>query len=82
MKHIGHYFPIILILLVGVGGFVYFSYDRFVRFILVIALALSYLIWGVAHHYIHKDLSPSIVLEYVAYAVLGVVVVFSLLFRV
>jgi len=63
-------------------GFYLFSYDRVFQLALGIAAASGYLAWGVVYHYIHKDLHLSVVLEYVAIACLGVVILFFILFRV
>lgn len=44
-----------------------------------IALSLSYISWGIIHHAIHKDICLSIVMEYVAISVLGLVLILSLI---
>lgn len=80
-KHYVHYIPLIGIAIFGVLGFVLFQYDtQFVR-ALVIALASSYVSWGIIHHTIHKDICLSIVIEYIAVAVLGSIIALSLIFR-
>ena len=43
--------------------------------------AKKYIFWGIIHHNIHGDLRLSVFLEYVVIAVLGMVLLFSLLFR-
>lgn len=79
-KHYVHYIPLVGIAAFGVIGFLLFSYDT--RFItaLIAALASSYISWGIIHHTIHKDICLAIILEYVAVAVLGIVMVSSLIF--
>jgi len=81
-KHFPHYFPLIGIFLAGLLGFYLFSYDRAFQMIVAIAIATSYVVWGVVHHAIHKDLYLAVLIEYIAVAVLGLVVVFSLIFNV
>lgn len=81
LKHLPHYISLIGILTAGLIGFYTFSYDRFFQVGIVIALSLSYISWGIIHHTIHKDICLTIVLEYVAVAVLGTVLVLGLIFR-
>ncbi len=80
-KHAQHYFPLIGILVAGALGFFLFTYDRAFQVILLVAVAASYVAWGIIHHKMHNDLHLSVVVEYVVIATLGLVIVFSLLFR-
>lgn len=80
-KHLPHYFVLFGLLLAGILAFVLFSYDRIFQMVVAVAVAASYVIWGLVHHYIHRDLYFSVVLEYLAVAVLGLVMVFSLILR-
>ncbi|OGD42091.1 hypothetical protein A2193_03370 [Candidatus Azambacteria bacterium RIFOXYA1_FULL_42_37] len=80
-KHLPHYFVLFGLLLAGILAFVLFSYDRIFQMVVAVAVAVSYVIWGLVHHYIHRDLYFSVVLEYLAVAVLGLVMVFSLILR-
>ena len=80
-QHMQHYLPLIGILVAGVFGFMAFSYDKIFQAAIVLALAASYFAWGVIHHHLHRDLHLSVVLEYFAISALGIVIVFSLLFR-
>lgn len=81
IKHLPHYISLIGILLAGLIGFYIFSYDRIFQMGIVIALAFSYISWGIIHHTIHKDISVSIVVEYLAVSLLGTVLALSLIFR-
>lgn len=80
-QHIKHYLPLIGILLTGIFGIITFSYDRLFQAAIALAVAVSYFVWGIIHHHLHRDLHLSVVLEYFAIAALGIVIVFSLLFR-
>ncbi len=80
-KHFTHYINLISILLAGLIGFYIFSYDPSFKIALVFALSASYIAWGIVHHTIHKDISLTVVLEYVTVSVLGLILVLSLLFR-
>jgi hypothetical protein len=81
MKHLPHYISLIGILAAGLLGFYVFSYDRLFQIGIAVALALSYISWGIVHHFVHKDICFAVVLEYVAVAILGLVAVLSLIYR-
>lgn len=80
-KHLSHYMALFGILLAGFAGLILFSYDKNFQVAVALALTLSYVAWGIIHHYLHKDLHIETVIEYVVVAVLGFVIIFSLLFR-
>lgn len=80
-RHLPHYLSLIGILAVGTAGFVIFSYDKVFQMGILLAVAAGYLAWGIVHHAIHRDLNLSVVIEYFVIAILGFVVVFSLIFR-
>ncbi|MBN1169241.1 hypothetical protein JXA63_05115 [Candidatus Woesebacteria bacterium] len=81
LKHIQHYLPLLGIFGAGLIGFYIFSYDRLFQFFIAIAVSLSYVTWGLVHHHIHQDFHLSILVEYLVIAILGLVVVFSVLFQ-
>jgi hypothetical protein len=80
-NHILHYTPLIGILAAALFGFIYVSYDMSFRAAIIIAASLAYISWGLVHHYIHKDLHLSVILEYICLAALGVIVGLSIIFR-
>lgn len=77
-----HYLPLFGILGAGVFGFILFSYDQDFQIAIVISSATGYIAWGVVHHSLHEDLHLGVLLEYIALAVLGVVIITSLILRV
>ena len=79
--HIKHYLPLFGILATAFVGFIIFRYDRDFQAAIILAASTGYVVWGIMHHFIHKDLTTQIVLEYVAVAVLGVTLVFSVIMR-
>lgn len=81
MKHLPHYLALIGVLVAGFVLFWVFSYDKAFQIAVAIALAVSYVAWGVVHHYIHRDLHLSVIIEYIVIASLGLVVILSLIFR-
>lgn len=80
-KHLSHYMALFGILLAGFAGLILFSYDKNFQIAVALALSLSYVVWGVAHHYLHKDLHIETFIEYLVVAALGFVIIFSLLLR-
>ncbi len=81
-RHLPHYLTLLGLLGAGTIGFIFFSYDRLFQIAVSIAMAVSYVVWGVVHHYLHQDLHLAVVIEYTVVAALGLVIVFSLLLRV
>jgi hypothetical protein len=69
---ITHYLPLIAVLTASLIGFVLFSYDKALQISLAIATGSAYFVWGLIHHYIHKDLSIEIVVEYLVICIFGV----------
>lgn len=80
LKHLPHYMGLWGIVISTILGFWFFSYDRLFQAAVFVAAAISYVVWGIIHHKIHNDLYFSVVVEYIAVALLGLAVVFSLLF--
>lgn len=78
MKHLTHYMSLIAILGVGLLGLLYFPHSSYFQIAVAVALSAGYVTWGIVHHYIHRDLHLSVVIEYVVVACLGLVIVFSL----
>jgi len=81
-EHLGHY--LILLFLLASGGLVFFYFQRFPQAQIVSAFltASFYVLWGVIHHYLEGDLHLRVVVEYMAVALLGFLVLFTLVNRV
>jgi hypothetical protein len=80
LKHLPHYLGLLGIVLSTFFGFWFFSYDRVFQALVFVSAAISYVVWGVIHHKIHKDFYLSVLIEYIAVSIFGLVVIFSLLF--
>ena len=80
-RHLSHYMALFGILFAGFAGLILFSYDKNFQVAVALALSVSYVSWGVTHHYLHKDLHIETFFEYLAVAVLGFVIIFSLVLR-
>ena len=69
---ITHYLPLIVVMVAAVFGFYIFAYDKALKMSLVIASGASYFVWGLIHHFIHKDLSWEVAFEYLIICLFGV----------
>lgn len=79
--HLPHYLSLFGILFVGFAGLILFSYDKYFQLSIAMASAAAYVAWGVVHHILHKDYQFEIFLEYLAVAILGLTIIFSLVIR-
>lgn len=77
--HIVHYIILFIILAFGFLAFFYFSFDKNAQRIIIGALSLSYLSWGIIHHFLEKNLNWKIVVEYTLIALLTFVLIGGLL---
>jgi hypothetical protein len=80
-KHLPHYLSLFGILFAAFAGLVLFSYDKYFQLSIAVAAAAAYVAWGVVHHILHKDFHFEIFLEYLAVAILGLTIIFSLIIR-
>ena len=80
-RHFPHYLSLFGVIFVGLLAFLIFSYDRGFQLAILVSVAAAYVAWGFVHHYIHKDLYLSVIIEYAAVALVGLVIVFSLILR-
>jgi len=78
-KHLPHYLSLIGILFGAGFGFVYFSYDTALMTAIAIGVAGAYVTWGVIHHYLHRDLHISVIVEYFLIAALGLIITLSII---
>lgn len=76
---IPYYVPLAGIYLLTFIAFYKFSYSLPFQKAVIVSAGLSHVVWGIVYHFIHRDLSSIVILEYVAIAVLGVSAVLSIL---
>lgn len=81
IRHLSHYMVLFGILLAGFAGLILFSYDKAFQISVASALVLSYASWGITHHYLDHDLHLETVIEYIVVAILGFVIIFSMIIR-
>lgn len=81
MKDLKHYLLLMTILSFGLGFFWLFNFDRQAQMIITAVMGMVYVLWGIGHHSIKKDLHWRIILEYGIVAILASTVVIFLLLR-
>lgn len=70
--HLWHY--AILMLMIFSGGVVFFfSPNKMIKFQLGVLVATAYVVWGMTHHFLEKNLNPKIVIEYILIGFLAVI---------
>ena len=80
-ENFSHYLVLAVILNIGLAGFICFQYVRAVQFWVVFLTGVAYVIWGIIHHYLEGDLHLRVVLEYLATAIFGFLIIWFLLLR-
>jgi uncharacterized membrane protein YjjP (DUF1212 family) len=81
-EHANHYLVLLFILAFGALAFWYFQRMPQVQVLSVFITAIFYVIWGTVHHYLENDLHLRVVFEYAAVALLGFLILLTLIKRV
>lgn len=80
-RHFAHWITLVGIIAVGLWGLLAFSYDPVFQSAVAVSAGASFVAWGVIHHFLHEDLRPRAVVEYLLTAIFGVAVLLSLIWR-
>jgi hypothetical protein len=80
-RHPLHYFTLLCVEMVGLWGIFWFSYRPLTQLGIIIFMSTAYVLWGLVHHYQHRDLRLTIIFEYILMAILAVLIFGSLLLR-
>ena len=80
-EHSGHYLVLLFILIFGGVSLFYFQRFPQAQVVSVFLTASFYVLWGVIHHYLEGDLHLRIILEYLAIALLGFLILWSIINR-
>lgn len=78
-EHHGHYLSLVFILFCGGFAFVFFQRIPQIQIISLFFTASFYVLWGIIHHYLEGDLHIRIILEYSAVALLGFLILWSII---
>lgn len=80
-EHLGHYLVLLFILSFGAFAFVYFQRFPQSQIVSLFLTASFYVLWGIIHHYLEGDLHLRIIFEYLAVALLGFLILWSMIMR-
>lgn len=80
-KDLKHYLALITFLAFGLALFLIFNYNRQIQVGITLAMSVIYVVWGVVHHGLKKELHPRIISEYIIVATVASVVMIFLLMR-
>lgn len=81
MEDLKHYLSLMTILSIGFGLFWLFNYNRQAQVGVTLAISAAYVLWGIVHHSIKKDLHWRVILEYLVVAAIASTLVIYLLLR-
>lgn len=81
MKDLKHYLFLMAILSIGFGLFWIFNFNRQIQIWITIGLGVAYVLWGIMHHAIKKELHFRIIWEYLLVAILACTIIIFLLAR-
>ncbi len=70
VRHSVDFLLLILIMVLGFGGLIYFKFDLASQIADIILMAALYVFWGVYHHFHDGDLTGKVVMEYISIAAL------------
>ncbi len=68
--HLSDFLILIIILTTNLGAIYYFRSFSAAKSFFSLFLALTYILWGILHHYRDRDLSMKIILEYAGFGFL------------
>jgi uncharacterized membrane protein len=74
-----HFLALIAILGAGVLTFMVVAPNTTIQLVVGIITAAAYVLWGLIHHTIQKDLHQKIVLEYLLIGVIAIVLLVTML---
>ncbi len=80
-RHFNHYAPLLGIFIICFLGFWIFSYNRSFQIATAGATCIAYVVWGAVHHHLHKDLHLEVIIEYILFAIIGFLIMASLIGR-
>lgn len=81
LSDIFHYMSLFIVFILALTSWRFFPFDRFMQVGIAVATSASYIVWGIVHHAMHRDLSLSVIWEYIVIGSLGLMVTFSLILR-
>lgn len=74
-NHLGYYISLMSILGLGFLGALLASPERQLQMVIIVLTTLSYVAFGILHHFLSHNLNPKIVIEYVLIGALGLTLI-------
>lgn len=74
-----HYIVLACILVGGVGAFMYAAPNVSLQFNVAVITSVAYVVWGIIHHAMQKDLHQKVVVEYILIGAIAVVLLATVL---
>lgn len=78
-QHIFQYLMLFLLMSVAFFSFTRCIGDPVKQLEIGITAGLTYMVWGIYHHYLEQDLNWKIVVEYIAVSLVGIAMLWMLL---
>ncbi|HBC72816.1 MAG: hypothetical protein UX91_C0006G0028 [Candidatus Amesbacteria bacterium GW2011_GWB1_47_19] len=78
-RHPLHYFTLLCVQVIGLWGLFWYAHQPRMQLAIIISMGVSYVVWGIIHHYDHRDLHIKIIAEYILIALLAVLIFGTLL---
>lgn len=79
IHHLFHYAILISIFLGGITMFILYRAFPYVQLLVGTTTAVSYIVWGIVHHYIDEDLSLKIIMEYLSIGIFAIIILWNVL---
>ena len=77
--HLLHYIILLTVLSLGVLSFVSAEGDKTMQLVVIGITAATYVIWGILHHLIMKDLHMKVVVEYLLIGLIAFILVLTII---
>jgi lipopolysaccharide export LptBFGC system permease protein LptF len=74
-----HFLVLLAILAAGVFTFWYVRPNTTIQLFIGIVTAVLYVLWGLTHHALKKDLHPKVMVEYLLIGVIAIVLLVTML---
>lgn len=80
LRHLSHYIVLLLLMVGSLVALIFTSRNILSHTVFLIFITVSYLLWGVIHSAIEKELTTKTFLEYSILGLLGLTMVLSVLY--
>ena len=77
-KHFLHYLVYLVVFCAGLTLVFVARGNAHLQAMYLMMMAFVYFLWAMVHHYIHHELHPRVVIEYILIVVLGAVIILFL----